>query len=78
MLKRNELADPASCWNRAKDDEMTFILLGRDIAAPATIRAWIDERIRLGKNAAGDAQILEAEACISRMIERHDLSTEAH
>ncbi len=49
MLKRDELADPTSCLNRARDDEMTFVLLGRDAAAPAAIRAWAEERIRLGK-----------------------------
>lgn len=50
MLKRDELTDPNSCLSRAKDDEMCFVLLGRDYAAPLAIVAWIDERIRLGKN----------------------------
>jgi hypothetical protein len=67
MLKRDELAKPGSCWNRAKDDELTFVLLGRDAAAPAAIRAWIDERIRLGKNDAWDAQIRSAENDIDRL-----------
>ncbi len=53
--------------SRARDDEMTFVLLGRDAAAPFTIRAWCDERIRLGKNKNDDAQILEAYACAARM-----------
>lgn len=52
-----------SCLNRARIDEMVFVLLGRDVAAPVAIRAWIAERIRLGKNAPDDAQILEAEYC---------------
>jgi hypothetical protein len=60
MRKRDELTNPASCMNRAKDDEWTFVLLGRDAAAPVAVRAWIDERIRLGKNTPGDAQIVEA------------------
>jgi hypothetical protein len=46
---------------------MTFVLLGRDAAAPAAIRAWIVERIRLGKNQPGDEQIIEAEECARSM-----------
>lgn len=68
MRKRDELTNPASCMSRAKDDEMTFVLLGRDVAAPVAIRAWIAARIRLGKNAMDDAQIIEALAC-ARVIE---------
>jgi hypothetical protein len=60
MIKRNELSNPASCINRAKDHEMIFVLLGRDKAAPVAIRAWVDERIRLGKNEWHDDQIQEA------------------
>ena len=53
--------------SRARDDEMSFVLLGRDVAAPAAIRAWIIERIRLGKNMPDDPQILEAKACARAM-----------
>jgi hypothetical protein len=67
VLKRDELADPNSCLNRARDDEMVFVLLGRDDASPGTIRWWIKERIRLGKNTRDDAQIREAERCIRAM-----------
>ncbi len=64
MLKREELADPQSCLNRAADDELIFVLLGRDVATRAAIRAWIDERIRLGKNTADDQQIRCALRCM--------------
>lgn len=67
MRKISELNDPNSCLSKARDDEMTFILLGRDTAAPAAIREWIKMRIRLGKNQPGDAQILEAEQCARTM-----------
>jgi hypothetical protein len=67
MRKRDELTVPTSCMNRAKDDEMTFVLLGRDAAAPGTIRAWVAERIRLGKNRWDDAQIREALRCAQTM-----------
>lgn len=53
--------------SRAKDDEMTFVLLGRDAAAPVAIRAWVDERIRLGKNTVDDTQIVEALRCAQQM-----------
>jgi hypothetical protein len=67
VRKRDELTNPDSCMNRAKDDEMTFVLLGRDAAAPVAIRAWVEERIRLGKNAPADPQIVEALQCAERM-----------
>jgi hypothetical protein len=46
---------------------MLFVLLSRDAAAPVAIRAWIAERVRLGKNVAGDAQLTEAEECVRIM-----------
>lgn len=60
MIKREELTNPNSCMSRAKDDELTFVLLERDIAAPVAIRKWIEERIRLGKNGPNDPQLMEA------------------
>ena len=77
MRKRQELTDPSSCMNRARDDEMTFVLLGRDVAAPATVRAWIEERIRLGKNNRNDAQIVEAEEWIAT-VQRERLNRGTH
>lgn len=67
MRKTQELNDPLSCFNRAGNDEMLFVLLGRDPAAPFAIRQWIEERIRLGKNKRTDSQIQEAEECASTM-----------
>jgi len=58
--------------NRARDDEWTFVLLGRDLAAPAAVRAWIEERIRLGKNERDDEQILEAEHWIDSVLDEQD------
>jgi len=60
MIKSEELNNPQSCMNRAREDELTFVLLGRDRAAPAAIRAWCAERVRLGKNALNDEQMVEA------------------
>lgn len=71
MRKRDELADPRSCWNKAKDDEFVFVLLGRDRAVMATIIAWCNERVRLALNTDGDTQISEALECANKMIE-HD------
>jgi hypothetical protein len=63
MRKRDELNNPAGCMARARDDEMVFVLLGRDEDAPDTIWDWIARRIRRGKNRPDDAQILEAARC---------------
>ena len=67
MRKRDELTLPNSCMSRARDDEMTFVLLGRDVAAPVAIRAWVAERIRTGKNCQDDLQIREALGCAAMM-----------
>lgn len=60
MRKHMELTQPGSCLNRADDFEMVFVLLGRDKAAPATIRFWCAERVRLGRNELSDTQIVNA------------------
>lgn len=74
MIKRDEIEYSESCFNRARDDERLFVLLARDPAAPVAIRAWIAERIRLGKNAPGDEQIREAFQCATLMeLERSEI-----
>ena len=74
MIKRDEIEIENSCFNKAHDGERLFVILARDPAAPVAIRAWIAERIRLGKNAAGDEQIREAFECANRMeLERSDI-----
>lgn len=72
MRKEDELKHPFSCLNRAKDSEMIFVLLGRDVAAPAAIRTWVEERVRLGKNIPTDKQVFEALEC-ARIMERQQL-----
>lgn len=67
MRKSDELARTDSCMGHAHPREMVFVLLSRDTAAPFAIRAWADERIRLGKNTDTDAQIVEARACADTM-----------
>lgn len=62
MMKRIEKADGRSCWNKADPHEIVFVLLGRDPAAKAAISAWIEERIKLGKNQTDDHQLKEAAA----------------
>ena len=67
MIKRDEIEDTNSCLNKAHDGERLFVLLARDPAAPIAIRAWVAERLRLGKNTREDAQIAEALDCADRM-----------
>lgn len=73
MIKREELTNPSSCMSKALPDEMTFVLLARDIAAPATIEFWVEERIRLRKNSNLDEQILEAVDCAHAMRKQKHL-----
>lgn len=70
MTKFDELSNPNSCMSRALPHEMTFVLLARDKAAPIAIRAWVDERLRIGKNVFTDEQIQEALACANVMEEQ--------
>ena len=76
MIKHDEIEHTESCFNKARDNERLFVLLARDPAAPVAIRAWIAERISLGKNEPGDAQILEATECANSMdMERVEIES---
>ena len=67
MRKKDELSQEHTCMQHAHAEEMVFVLLSRDDAAPVAIRAWVAERLRLGKNIETDAQIVEALECASIM-----------
>lgn len=67
MIKAREKRDPQSCFSKAFEGEMLFVLLGRDAVAADTVRYWIRRRIETGKNAPNDPQILEAESCAKLM-----------
>ena len=60
MKKHLEVSDPTSCLNRAESDEPVFVLLARDVVAPAAIEYWAFHRCANGKNSPGDRQIVEA------------------
>ena len=70
MLKREELSNPQSCLNRAKDHEMIFVLLARDKSAPPTLRYWTRERISRGQSPL-DAQIVDARLTADVMDDQH-------
>jgi hypothetical protein len=67
MRKEQEILRSDSCLNKANPGEMLFVLLGRDLAAPATIKFWVAHRIKIGLNVAGDAQTTEALGCAATM-----------
>lgn len=76
MHKIEELSNPNSCINWAEDDEMVFVLLGRDAAAPYAIRQWVQQRLSLGKNDPGDDQISEALDCANEMERQQSAAAE--
>jgi hypothetical protein len=43
--KREERDDPESCFNKAADDEETFVLRGQDETMPETIAFWIMQNV---------------------------------
>lgn len=53
MIKKDEIADPTSCLNKAADEEPVFVLRAHDRAAPSVVRAWANgycfEKGGLGK-----------------------------
>lgn len=53
------------CYDNAAPDEPMFILLARDPAAPALVRAWADEREALR---GVTPKTLEARACADAML----------
>ncbi len=67
MIKHDVIDNPESCLNRAAPHEHLFVLLSRDPASSVAIRAWITERLRLGRNVPGDEQIREAYECATLM-----------
>ena len=67
MRKRDETTRKHTCLAHAHPQEMVFVLLSRDAAAPVAIRVWVAERLRLGKNTESDEQIVEALACAKTM-----------
>lgn len=40
MLKRDELAIPTSCLNKAADDEPVFVLRAKDVCAAIIVECW--------------------------------------
>lgn len=67
MIKNEEINNPNSCLSKAKPDELIFVLLARDKAAPFAIRQWVNARIALNKNKHNDYQIVEALRVASEM-----------
>jgi hypothetical protein len=70
MRKIDEINNPNSCFNRALPQELIFVLLERDEAAPIAIQAWIEARVRMGKNAPDDNQTKEARQILEQMLQR--------
>jgi len=69
MKKIDEIRDPNSCLNKAKDDEPVFVLLARDKAAEMTVRYWMMVRTFLKIDEKCDAKQSEAWDCATAMKE---------
>lgn len=68
MRKRDELSNTSSCLNKAGDDELLFVLLGRDASSIDAVNAWIESRIRRGKNKPDDPKIISARQWVADAI----------
>jgi hypothetical protein len=60
MKKEDELRNPKSCFNKANNDELMFILLERDPTIISTVLHWINTRVEMGLNTMEDDKIKEA------------------
>lgn len=47
MMKRDEIADPNSCLNRAADDEPLFVLRANDILAMGIVHQWASQYLAM-------------------------------
>jgi hypothetical protein len=47
-LKRDEIADPTSCLNRAADDEPVFVLRAKDPLAAKMVEDWAARALLAG------------------------------
>ena len=43
MIKRDEIANPNSCLNKAADDEPLFVFRANDPLAPELVRFWAEQ-----------------------------------
>ena len=66
MIKRDELADPNSCLNKAADDEPIFVLRAQDFLAPAAVTRWLHLAYVNGAM-LGTARRAEAQAVVAAM-----------
>jgi hypothetical protein len=57
MLKRDELANPNSCINKAAEDEPVFVLRAQDAFASDLVRLWAS---RAALNNAPPEKVAEA------------------
>lgn len=78
MTKKEELLNPSSCLSKAELDEVLFVLLGRDLAFPATVRFWVDKRIEFGLNQEGDVQTSHALVLADRVENELRIKQERH
>lgn len=65
--KRRLLSDPNSCLNRASDDELVFLLVGKDESSPCAVRVWANSAELQG---CGAAKVQEARAIADAMEAR--------
>lgn len=72
MTKKEAIENPNSCWNKAGDDTIVFILIDTDEAMPDAIRAWINKRLASGKNFLYDPKIVSAEEVAAAVEAKQD------
>lgn len=60
MTKKEAIEDPNSCWNKAHDNDIVFILIQKDPQAPKTIQLWAAMRVLFGNDDLNAPKITSA------------------
>jgi len=66
--KQDELRNPASCLNRARPDEILFVLRSNDPIAPQVVRLWA----AMAEGLHEPDKVLEALHCADHMQRQHE------
>jgi hypothetical protein len=64
VRKRDEIANPKSCLNKASAEEPLFVLRASDVFAPGMVELWTELAALHG---CDPAKLAEARACAAAM-----------
>lgn len=70
MTKRENIDDPNSCWNKAADDEILFILRDKDLTFIPVLLFWVHMRIFMDIDLATSPKLTGALEIVDKVREK--------